>query len=124
MPGTASGYANFSYRGTAYVAGWEVDQVTGQWELLKPFGARTLFTGDESGQGGSAINSRVNAFTDLSVTLQLQGGHSYAIGVAADGEITFDCRDQKGRPYKKQPGDDIKLWASIACDVASITVSA
>lgn len=123
MPGTAAGFANFSYRGTAYVAGWEVDPVTGQWELLKPFGSRTLFKSDESGQGGSAINSQVHAFNDLSVTLQLQGGHSYAIGVAFETEITFDCRDRGGRPYKRQPGDDIKLWASIAGSVPSITVS-
>jgi len=123
MPGTNAGIANFSYRGTAYVGGWEVDPVTGQWALLKPFGARTLFTQEESGQGGSAINSQVHAFNDLSVTLQLQGGHSYAIGVAFEAEITFDCRDRNGRPYQKQPGDDIKLWASIAGSVASITVA-
>ena len=123
MPGANAGIANFSYRGTAYVGGWEVDPVTGQWALLKPFGARTLFKQEESGQGSSAIDSQVHAFNDLSVTLQLQGGHSYAIGVAFEVEITFDCRDRNGHPYQKQPGDDIKLWASIAGSVASITVA-
>ncbi|TFC83642.1 hypothetical protein E3T24_11630 [Cryobacterium sp. TmT2-59] len=34
MPGTPAGFAHFAYRGTAYLAGWEIDPVTGQWELL------------------------------------------------------------------------------------------
>ena len=123
MPGTPAGSAHFSYRGTAYLAGWEIDPVTGQWELLKPFGSRTLFKFSESGQGGSAISSQRQAFTDLAVTLQLQGGHTYALGVAFEAEIAYDCRDRTGHPFKKQPGDDIRLWASIAGTVASITVS-
>ena len=63
------------------------------------------------------------AFTDLAVTLQLQGGHTYALGVAFEAEIAYDCRDRTGHPYKKQPSDDMRLWASIAGTVASITVS-
>jgi hypothetical protein len=35
-------------------------------------------------------------------------------GVALEAEIAFDCRDSSGHPYKKQPGDDITLWAAIA----------
>ncbi|WP_160141010.1 hypothetical protein [Cryobacterium shii] len=57
------------------------------------------------------------------MTLQLQGSHTYAIGVAFEAEIAFDCRDHTGRPYKKQPGDDIRPWASIVGNVASISVS-
>ncbi len=123
QPGATGGIASFSYRGTAYMAGWEVDPLTGQWTLLKPFGSRTLFKFTESGQGGSAISSQRHAFNDLSVTLQLQGSHTYAIGVALETEIAFDCRDRTGHTYKKQPGDDIKLWASIAGNVSSVSVS-
>ncbi|WP_166787095.1 MULTISPECIES: hypothetical protein [unclassified Cryobacterium] len=57
------------------------------------------------------------------MTLQLQGSHTYAIGVAFEAEIAFDCRDHTGHPYKKQPGDDIRPWASIVGNVASISVS-
>lgn len=122
LPAGPIGYAAFSYRGTAYIAGWEIDPVTGAWELLSPFGSRTLFAFDESGRGGSAISSQRHSFTDLSTTLQLRGGHTYAIGVALEAQISFECRDRSGAAYVRQAGDDVKLWASIAGIVPSITL--
>ena len=74
------------------------------------------------GRGGSAISSQRHAFTDLSTTLQLRGGHTYAIGVALEAQISFECRDRSGAAYVRQPGDDVKLWASIAGIVPSITL--
>ncbi|POH65524.1 MULTISPECIES: hypothetical protein [Cryobacterium] len=123
LPAGPIGFAAFSYRGTAYVAGWEIDPITGAWELLSPFGSRTLFAFDESGKGGSAISSQRHAFTDLSVTLQLRGSRTYAIGVALEAQISLECRDKSGTPYRPQPGDDVKLWASIAGMVPSITLA-
>ena len=123
LPAGPIGFAAFSYRGTAYVAGWEIDPITGAWELLSPFGSRTLFAFDESGKGGSAISSQRHAFTDLEVTLQLRGSRTYAIGVALEAQISFECRDKSGTPYLPQPGDDVKLWASIAGVVPSITLT-
>ncbi|MGO4692045.1 hypothetical protein [Glaciibacter sp. 2TAF33] len=123
LPGTSAGYSNFSYSGTVYIAGWEINPVTGVWELLRPFGSRSLFSFRESGAGGSAIVSTRHAFNDLSVRMQLQGGHTYGIGVAFEVQVSFVCTDGQGHPYVKQPGDDIKLWASILGDVASISVA-
>ncbi len=123
LPGPAAGYASLSYRATAYVAGWHIDPVSGQWELLRPFGWRTLFDFTDSGQGGSAIHTRQQAYDDLSVTLQLQGGRTYAIGVSVEASIVHDCRDRQGQPYQKRPDDDIRLWASIAGTVSSIRVA-
>lgn len=117
------GYAAFAYRGTAYIAGWEIDPITGAWELLSPFGSRTLFAFDESGRGGSPISSQRHAFSDLSTTLQLRGSHTYAIGVALEAEISYECRDKSGTPYARRPGDDVKLWASIAGHIPSITLT-
>ncbi|MGY4856975.1 hypothetical protein [Cryobacterium sp. AP23] len=117
------GFAAFAYRGTAYVAGWEIDPVTGSWSLLSPFGSRVLFAFDESGRGGSPISSQRHAFTDLSTTLQLRGSHTYAIGVALEAQISFEARDNDGNPYVRQDGDDVKLWASIAGIVPSITLA-
>lgn len=122
LPVSPIGYASFSYRGTAYIAGWEIDPVTGAWDILSPFGSRTLFAFDESGRGGSAISSQRHSFTDLSTTLQLRGGHTYAIGVALEAQISFECRDRTGTAYVRQAGDDVKLWASIAGIVPSITL--
>lgn len=123
LPAGPIGFAAFSYRGTAYIAGWEIDPITGAWELLSPFGSRTLFAFDESGKGGSAISSQRHAFTDLSVTLELRGSRTYAIGVALEAQISFECRDRSGTPYVRQPGDDVKLWASIAAVVPSLTMT-
>ena len=123
LPAGPIGFAAFSYRGTAYVAGWEIDPITGAWELLSPFGSRTLFAFDESGKGGSAISSQRHAFTDLAVTLQLRGSRTYAFGVALEAQISLECRDRSGTPYLPQPGDDVKLWASIAGIVPSITLT-
>lgn len=123
MPAGPVRFAAFSYRATAYVAGWEIDPITGSWEPLSPFGSRTLFAFDESGTGGSAISSQRHAFTDLSVTLQLRGSHTYAIGVALEAQISFECRDKSGSPYLRQPGDDVKLWTSIAGIVPSLTLT-
>ncbi|TFD93951.1 hypothetical protein E3T61_02795 [Cryobacterium lactosi] len=123
LPAGPIGFAAFSYRGTAYVAGWEIDPVTGAWELLSPFGSRTLFAFDETGKGGSAISSQRHAFADLSVTLQLRGSRTYAIGVALEAQISFECRDRSGTQYLPRPGDDVKLWASIAGIVPSITLT-
>ncbi|MET0955536.1 MAG: hypothetical protein ABWY68_06255 [Cryobacterium sp.] len=123
LPAGPVGFAAFSYRGTAYVAGWEIDPITGAWELLSPFGSRTLFAFDETGTGGSAISSQRHAFSDLSVTLQLRGAHTYAIGVALEAEIAFECRDKTGSPYIRQPGDEVKLWTSIAGIVPGITLT-
>lgn len=123
LPAGPIGFAAFSFRGTAYIAGWEIDPITGAWELLSPFGSRTLFAFDESGKGGSAISSQRHAFTDLSVTLELRGSRTYAIGVALEAQISFECRDRSGTPYVRQPGDDVKLWASIAAVVPSITMT-
>ena len=120
---SSAGFSNFSYRGTVYIAGWEISPVTGLWELLRPFASRVLYQDRESGQGGSAIRSDHHAFDDLSVRLQLQGGHTYGIGVSFEVEVGFDCQDRSGRPYQKQPGDDIRLWASMVGEVSSITVS-
>ena len=123
LPAGPLGFAAFSYRGTAYIAGWEIDPITGAWELLSPFGSRTLFAFDESGKGGSAISSQRHSFTDLSVTLQLRGSRTYAIGVALEAQISFECRDRSGTQYLPQAGDDVKLWASIAGIVPSITLT-
>ena len=123
LPAGPIGFAAFSYRGTAYVAGWEIDPITGAWELLSPFGSRALFAFDESGKGGSAISSQRHAFTDLSATLQLRGSRTYALGVALEAQISFECRDRSGNQYVLQPGDDVKLWASIAGIVPSITLT-
>lgn len=123
LVGSSAGFANFSYRGTVYISAWEISPVTGQWELLRPFGSRVLLQYRESGQGGTAIRSDHHAFDDLSVRLQLQGGHTYGIGVSFEVEVGFDCHDRNGKPYQKQPGDDIKLWASMTGEVSSISVS-
>lgn len=117
------GFAAFAFRGTAYVAGWEIDPVTGNWDLLTPFGSRTLFAFDESGRGGSPISSQRHAFSDLTTTLQLRGSHTYAIGVALEAQITFECRDKAGKPYTRKDGDDVRLWAAIAGLVPSITLT-
>lgn len=122
-PSGPIGFAAFAYRGTAYVAGWEIDPVTGAWDLLTPFGSRTLFAFDESGRGGSPISSQRHAFSDLSTTLQLRGSHTYAIGVALEAQISFECRDTTGKPYTRKDGDDVKLWAAIAGLVPSITLT-
>ncbi|WEO75691.1 hypothetical protein BJQ94_09780 [Cryobacterium sp. SO2] len=122
-PAGPIGFAAFAYRGTAYIAGWEIDPISGAWEMLSPFGSRTLFAFDESGRGGSPISSQRHAFTDLSTTLQLRGSHTYAIGVALEAQISFECRDKAGNPYIRQDGDDVKLWASIAGIVPSITLT-
>lgn len=120
---SSAGFSNFSYRGTVYIAGWEISPVTGLWELLRPFASRVLFQYRESGVGGAAIRSDHHVFDDLSVRLQLQGGHTYGIGVSFEVEVGFDCHDRSGKPYRKQPGDDIKLWASMTGEVSSISLS-
>ena len=123
LVGSSAGYASFSFRGSAYITAWEINSVTRSWELQRPFASRALFNYRTSGQGGNAVRSDHHAFDDLSVKVQLQGGHEYAIGVSFETEITYDCHDRNGKPYKKQPGDDIKLWASMVGQVASISVS-
>jgi hypothetical protein len=122
-PAGRIGFAAFAYRGTAYIAGWEIDPVTGAWDLLTPFGSRTVFAFDEHGRGGSPISSQRHAFSDLSTTLQLRGSHTYAIGVALEAQISFECRDKSGKPYVRRDGDDVKLWAAIAGLVPSITLT-
>ncbi len=123
LPGPAAGYSTFRYRGTAYVAVWAIDPVSGAWELLRPYGARTLFAFDERGQGGTAVDSRRHAFDDVRATVQVQGGRRYAVTVSFEATITYDCRDRGGRPYVKAEGDDIRLWASIAGSVPSISAT-
>jgi hypothetical protein len=123
LVGNSAGSSNFSYSGTVYIAVWEINPVTGVWELLRPFASRSLFSFRESGAGGSAITSTHHAFDDLSVRMQLHGGHTYGIGVAFEAQVSFVCTDGQGHPYVKQPGDDIRLWASILGDVASISVA-
>lgn len=123
LVGPSAGYANFSYRGTVYLSVWEISPVTGLWELQRPFASRVLFQHRESGQGGTAIQSHHHAFDDLSVRLQLQRGHAYGIGVSFEVEVGYECHDRNGRPYQKQPGDDIRLWASMLGSVSSISVS-
>jgi hypothetical protein len=53
----------------------------------------------------------------------MQGGHTYAVGVSFEAEIVAEVLDRNNRRYLKQPGDDIKLWASIAGRVQSISVA-
>ncbi|MFE6967676.1 hypothetical protein ACFVAJ_21560 [Agromyces sp. NPDC057679] len=123
LPGTDAGYSNVDYRGTAYLAVWEIDLVTGRWELVRPFGARSLFAFSRQGQGGSAIVSTKRTFADLGATVQLQGGHVYAVGVSFEVQMGHTMLDRRGAPYVKQPGDDIKLWSSLLGTVHSISVS-
>lgn len=123
LPGPSAGYSHISYRGTAFLSCWQIDPVTGAWDLVRPFGARTLFQFAENGQGGSAVSHHAAVFDDLSASVQMQGGRSYAVGVSFEAEILADCRDRSNKPYRAQPGDDIRLWASIAGRVASISVA-
>ena len=123
LPGTDAGYATFSYRAAVFVAAWVIDPVSGRWELLRPFASRTLLAFRESGQGGSAVVSQRHAFDDLTARVQVQAGRQYAVTASFEVTIAHDCRDRRGARYVKQPGDDIRLWASLTGQVASITAS-
>ena len=123
LPGPSADFSTFRYRGTAHVAVWVIDPVTGRWELLRPFGSRSLFAFGEQGQGGTAVDSDRHAFDDLAATVQVQSGRAYAITVSFEASIAYDCRSRGGGAYVKQEGDDIRLWASIAGGVRSISAS-
>lgn len=124
LPGSSAGFASFSYSATAYLAVWAIDPVTGRWDLVRPFASRSLFSFNQGGQGGSAVSSRRVAFDDLTATVQVQAGRQYAVTVSFEATINLDCRDRSDRePYRRQPGDDIRLWASVAGQVASISAS-
>lgn len=118
-----AGFTTFSYSATAYLAVWAIDPVTGQWDLLRPFGSRSLFSLRESGPGGSAVDSRHEAFDDLTTTAQVQAGRQRAVTVSFEATIAYACRDRNNRPYATQAGDDIKLRANVAGRVASISAS-
>lgn len=124
LPGSSAGFASVSYSATAFLAVWVIDPVTGRWELVRPFASRSLFSFTQSGLGGSAVSSRHVAFDDLAATVQVQAGRQYAVTVSFEATISYDCRDRTDRqPYRRQPGDDIRLWASVAGQVASISAS-
>ena len=118
----ASPYATFHYRSTAYVAGWQVNPVDGAWELLRPFAARTLLSTRARGSGSFAVEHARHAFDDLHVRLQLERGRTYAIGVSFETQVTPTVVDQRGAPYVRQPGDDIRCWSSMLGDVSRIEV--
>lgn len=123
LPGPEAGFASVSYRGTAYLAVWQIDPVTGAWELLRPFGTRTLFSFSRSGQGGTTVSSQHVAFDDLRTTVQVQSGRRYAVSVSFEVHIDHDTQDRQGRPYQRRDGDDLRLWGSIVGTVSSITAS-
>lgn len=124
LPGSSAGFATFSYSATAFLAVWEIDPVTGRWELVRPFASRSLFSFREGGLGGSAVQTDRQIFDDLSATVQVQSGRQYAVTLDFEVTIGYDVRDRSDQqPYRKQPGDDIKLWASVAGQVASISAS-
>lgn len=123
LPGPNAGYPSVSYRGTAYLAVWQIDPVSGRWELLRPFGARNLFSYSRGGTGGEGISSQHVAFDDLTTTVQVQSGRQYAVGVSFEVRIEHDTQDRQGKPYQRQDGDDIKLWGYLLGSVASIRAS-
>lgn len=123
LPGPSAGYANIKYRGTVYVAVWQISPADGSWVPVRPFGYRTVLDVTESGLGGSAVQSTHHALADVGATVEVQGGSAYGVGVAFEVEILPTFLDRFNKQYEKQPGDDIKLWASMAGTAESITVS-
>ncbi|SDH96324.1 hypothetical protein [Agrococcus jejuensis] len=116
----ASPWASFHYRCTAYVLAWLVSPVDGSWELLRPFGARTLLRQQASGQGEFAVQRRSHAFSDLSVRVQLEGGRTYAVGVSFEAQATPSVVDRDGRPYVRRPEDRTLAYAGLSGRVPRI----
>lgn len=123
LPGPGGGYGTVSYRCTAFLAVWQVSPADGSWELVRPFGARTLVRTQQIGAGAFPVDSDRHAFDDLTVDVQLQGGRTYAIGVSFEVAVTTAILDGQGRPYAPKPEDDIRLWASMLGTVPRITAS-
>lgn len=123
LPGPQAGYSDVRYLGTVFLAVWEIDPVTGRWELVRPFASRSVLSDQRQGQGGAAVVSARHAFDDLGVTVQLQGGHVYAVGVSFEAQVRHTLLDRDGSAYSKQPGDDVRLWASMLGTVESISIS-
>jgi hypothetical protein len=111
-------------RCTAYACVWDIDPVTGAWQLVMPFTGKTLVNRSDSGLSGSAIDVvHVNmSGTALSTRVQVQGGHAYAVGFQAQVDIDCDVRDLEGHPYQRSDVDDWKLWADMTCSVPQITI--
>ncbi len=110
-------------RCTAYLCGWDIDPVTGNFELLRPFGARVLIDAADSGQSGTPIKHvhvplGGNA---LSTRLQVQAGHTYVIGFHAEVDIDVDVRDAQGQPYQPGPNDDFRVWGDVTASVTRLT---
>lgn len=113
-PGSnASSSSSFAYRSTVYVVAWLVSPADGSWELLRPFGSRTLVSERVSGFGRFDIRTARHAFDDLRVRVQLEGHRTYAVGVSFETQVTPTAVDRNGKPYRPQPGDDIRTWSSM-----------
>jgi len=111
-------------RCTAYACVWDIDPVSGAWQLIAPFGSRTLVNRSDSGLSGSAIAQVTAHYSGnaLSTRVQVQAGHSYAVGFQAQVDIDTSVRDDNNRPYQRGDGDDWKLWADMTCSVPQITI--
>lgn len=112
-------------RCTAYVCVWEIDLVTGAWELVRPFGSHSLVSRYETGLTGTPIQT-VNAHytgAGLTTRVQVQAGHVYAMGFQAQVDIDCDVKDVTGKPYQRTDADDWKLWADMVCSIPQITVT-
>lgn len=123
LPASTGVYGRVDYRCTVYLAVWQVNVVDGSWELVRPFGARTLVRTHSTGAGLAAVSRERHAFEDLRLDVQLQGGRTYAIGVSFEADVDAAIVDHSGRPYAKRPGDDVRLWASMLGVVPRITAS-
>jgi len=111
-------------RCTAFVCVWEIDPVTRAWELMRPYGSQTLVNRFDTGQSGTPIQTVNGHYSGnaLSTRVQVQAGHSYAIGFQAQVDIEADARDANNQPYQRGGGDDWKLWADMSCAVSQITI--
>jgi len=123
LPGPAAGYSKVSYHARVSLGVWNTDVNNVGWYPASTIASRTILDTSAIGLGGEAITVRRHAFNDLRTKVHLQAGFFHAVAVSFEVQVHGTFLDRSSKPYAKQPGDDIKLWADMAGVVESITIT-
>ncbi|WP_210506069.1 hypothetical protein [Naasia sp. SYSU D00057] len=122
---TAARYSRFDFFATVLLRGWEINPVTGTWELLAPFANSPVIAQTHYGQqAGLPYTVPVSLPSGtLGVNFLVEKGKRYAFGVLFRVTIVADARGADERSvYRPRADDRIALQSLLSGAVPEMTV--